>query len=70
MKMPLFQDEIHDEERFLVAAVCNGHSHEAAAKALGKPEGMCASLLRHLKLRYEIANREQLGVWAVRAGIV
>ena len=70
MKLPLFKDEIRADEKFLVAALCNGHSCQDAAQALRKPEGYCASIVRELKARYSINNREQLGVWACRVGIV
>lgn len=70
MIIPESKDAVPQLERCIIVALCHGYSYADAAKELGKTEGYCAALVRWLKLRYQINNREQLGYWAARVGIV
>lgn len=70
MVMPQSKESISNTERCIILALCYGYSYADAARELDLTEGRCAALVREVKERYRISNREQLGVWAVRAGIL
>lgn len=70
MILPKHATDVPTLEPCIVIALCDGYSYADAARELGKTEGHCAASVRALKDLYQIKNREQLGVWAARAGIV
>lgn len=70
MIIPESKDAIPATERCIILALCHGYSYADASKELDISESRCCALVRYIKQRYRISNREQLGYWATKVGIV